>query len=206
MSRVVTALVPALCCLALAAPAAERRALPAAPADGDTGFAWTIGAHVGTPIGPSVAAAAIVGHANRLGADGLLLMAQPGIGGGKVAVGYADIDGSAQGPYLVKRWQNWSHSSSFLWAQRGWSARGVLIRSWGAPWAIDEDRTFAGAEGELIGSFATDTAWGGLYGLNLTFGVITNVDTVDHRNAAGKGDVIHPGDEWRVVLEAGVGF
>jgi hypothetical protein len=191
--------------IAIAAPAAERAA-PAPAAGGDEGFAWTLGAHVGTPIGPAVSVAAIVGHANRLGADGLLLMAEPGIGGGKLAVGYADIDGSAQGPYLIKRWQGWSQTRGFLWAQRGWSARGILVRSWGDPWTIDDNRTFAGAEGELIGSFATDSDWGGLYGLNLTFGVITNVDTVDHRNPAGKGDVTHPGDEWRVVVEAGVGF
>jgi hypothetical protein len=185
--------------------AAAERAAPA-PAGGSDGFAWTLGAHVGTPIGPAVSVAAIVGHANRLGADGLVLMAEPGIGGGKVGVGYADIDGSARGPYLIRRWHDWTEAPDFLWAQRGWSARGILVRSWGDPWTIDGDRTFAGAEGELIGSFATDTAWGGLYGLDLTFGVITNVDTVDHRGPAGKGDVIHPGDEWRLVLEAGVGF
>jgi hypothetical protein len=198
-------LVPALIAVVGGLSAAERAAPAAAPVD--SGFAWTFGAHVGTPIGPAVSAAAIVGgHANRLGADGLLLMAEPGIGGGKIAIGYADIDGSASGPYLIKRWEGWTNSSTFLWAQRGWSARGVLLHTWGMPWAIDEDRTFAGAEGELIGSFATDSAWGGLYGLNLTFGVITNVDTVDHRNAGGRGDVIHPGDEWRVIVEAGVGF
>src|SRR4051812_47459114 len=80
-------------CSASEAAAPARPAAPAHPAraaaggaGGDSGFAWTLGAHVGVPVGPPVSVSAIVGHATRFGAAGLLLMAEPGLGGGKLAI------------------------------------------------------------------------------------------------------------------------
>jgi hypothetical protein len=189
--------------LSASLPAAES-ATPAG--SGNEVFAWSLGAHVGVPIGPAVSASAIIGHANRFGADGLLLMAEPGLGGIKFAAGYADIDGSKHGPYLLKGAHDWNMPSGFLWPSRGWSARGVVVQTFGAPLSIDSNRTFAGAEGELIGTFGTGSSWGGLHGVNLTFGLLTNIDNVDHRDAMGHGEYHPPGDEWRLVLELGIGL
>lgn len=187
-----------------AAPLAKPRAARIEPA-GSGSFAWTLGAHVGTPLGVSVSAAAIFGHAGGGGADGLVLLAQPGLGGVKLGAGYADIDGSAQGPYLIDRWRGWADSSTFIWAHRGWSARGVLLHTWGPKFGIDPDRTWIGAEGELIGSFGTDKPWGGLHGVNLTFGLLTNIDSDEHDKRWSSDDV-DPFEEVRLVLELGVGF
>jgi hypothetical protein len=198
-----------LACLSLPLAAAERRiatAEPAAGSGGSSGFAWTLGAHVGVPLGLSVSGSAILGHADATSAHGLVLMAEPGIGGGKLAVGYADITGSRSGPYLMKNWRDWANSSSFLWAHRGWSARGALLHSWGGPLTIDRGRSYFGPEFEFIGTFAENSAWGGLHGMNATIGLLTNIDTVDHRNRFGRNDDIEPGDQWLLLLTAGVGF
>ncbi len=192
--------------LAVLVPAAGRLGAEDASGAGtstdrsDLQLAWTIGAHASIPLGPAVDAAVIIGHANRAGADGLLLMVEPGIAGGKIAIGYADIDGSAQGPYLVKQCHDYGHDHGFLWAMRGWSLRGVLVQGWGTDLGIPQGRVFGGIEGEIIGTIDADAPWGGLHGVNLTLGLLSNVDRVDN------GPVRRPGDQWRLDLELGIGF
>ncbi|MBA2481167.1 MAG: hypothetical protein H0V44_10940 [Planctomycetes bacterium] len=185
---------------------AADRAREAVPVGGrDSFFAWTLGAHAGVPLGMSMSVSAIIGHADASGVSGLVLRGEPGIGGGKLGIGYAAISGRRQGPYLMRTWQNWAPSSRFLWAHRGWSARGVLMRSWGGSLTVDSGRSYAGAEGELIGSFAEDRPWGGLHGLSATLGVLANIDSKG-RGRSGKRDDIGPGDELVLILSAGVGF
>jgi hypothetical protein len=187
--------------LAIVTALAATTATGAAADGGDNvGLAWTFGAHASIPLGPAVSAAAILGHANAYGADGLVLYAEPGLLGGKIGVGYADVDGSAKGPYLVSQWHDWSTSRSWLWVSRGWSARGVIEHQWGSTFGIPSGRTFGGGELELIGTFGSGEPWGGVHGVNLTAGLLTNLDRVDH------GPVRHPGDQWRLEFEAGVGF
>jgi hypothetical protein len=183
--------------------AAERPRVAAAPVANDSSFAWTLGAQVGTPTIASVSASAIIGSTSNDSARGLLFRAEPGIGAGKLSVGYADLSGSRDGPYLIGRWRNWANSQHFLWAHRGWSARGVLMHTWGNPLWVDGGRTYFGGEGEIVSSFATNTPWGGLNGMNLTFGLVTNIDT-EHRGR--RRDRIDPGEEIELVLTAGVGF
>lgn len=161
---------------------------------------WTLGAHLSSPLGPAVAAAGILGPALPGEARGLTLLAEPGLSGGKLGIGYSDLHGSAAGPYLIERWRGWAHDPSFLWPRDGWSARGVLVRSWGPDLGIPQGRTFAGGEVEGITTLAPQAPWGGLHGVNLTLGLVTNLD---HGTAPTP---IRAGHEWRVLVEAGVGF
>jgi hypothetical protein len=57
---------------------------------------------------------------------GLLLQAEPGLGGGKVAVGYA----SGLVPYAA------------------WGLKGTALRTWGHPWGVPTGKTYLGIEAD----------------------------------------------------------
>jgi len=60
-------------------------------------------------------------------AKGVFFELEPGLGGGKVAVGHGVV--GAHGMH--------------------WNWKGALLRSWGDPWGVQANETFVGAEGAL---------------------------------------------------------
>jgi len=77
---------------------------------------------------------------------GLLLQLQPGLGGGAVNLGWAPVALPAWGSQAV-----------------GFVVKARLLRTWGDPWALEPDQTFAGGEVGL--------AWI----VKVSFGVLTRV-------------------------------
>lgn len=173
----------------------------------DIGAIGTLGARVGVPLGLSAAASAIVGRVDDTsgaqGVDGLVLMFEPGLGGKKFSAGYASIEGRDNGPYLIDAFRDWYHGSWFIWPSSGWSVRVADLRAGPRTMVGTEDARYIGVEGEVIGSFARNSSWGGLTGLNFTLGVFRRTDGHDDsKSNLAKDD----NNEWLLAWAVGIGF
>jgi hypothetical protein len=86
---------------------------------------------------------------------GILLQAQPGLGGGALNVGWAPVALPAWGTQAV-----------------GLALKARLLRSWGDPWGIEPDATWAG--------FEVDFAWI----VKVSAGVLTRVSAGEGKKTA----------------------
>ena len=113
----------------LASAEAEAPAIPAM-----FGITRTFGFAVGQPLGPSASAALIIGSvpAKRVKcafsywSKGAFVQAEPGLGGGKFSLGYANSNGMF-----------------------GMAAKASAVRTWGKTWGTESGLTYLGPELEL---------------------------------------------------------
>jgi len=114
----------------LAALTAASLLLAAAPATAEVEPALSL--ELGSPQKVSANVGIRIGLVKEGESDygrGLLIQLQPGLGGGAVNLGYAPVALPAWGSQAV-----------------GFVVKARLLRTWGDPWAIEPDQTFAGAE------------------------------------------------------------
>jgi len=88
----------------------------------EVGSPQKLSANLGLRIG-------LVGEGEADYGKGLLIQVQPGLGGGALNVGFAPVALPAWGSQAV-----------------GFVVKARLLRTWGDPWAIEPDQTFAGGE------------------------------------------------------------
>jgi hypothetical protein len=79
---------------------------------------------------------------------GLLLQAQPGIGGGALNIGFVPVSFYAQGTQAI-----------------AFGVKARLLRTWGSPWGTEPGRTYAGFEA------------GAALGVKVSVGVLWKVDS-----------------------------
>jgi hypothetical protein len=115
--------------LALALPCSAGAQAPADVARGGAGeerswFAPLFGFHVGAPQKAALGLGVVRAWATGSGFAGVTLMAEGGLGGGRVSVGALGFGGPAVSVQL----------------------RGSVVRTWGEPWVVAPGQTYAGPE------------------------------------------------------------